>query len=216
MEEEKVKKEKKKALASAIVSKVFEVETTTAMLGTIAKNQDVFDKYTGSKRPTEVNGDDEIPDIVEEEKGYTGFYTDPEKGLMLMDYQIRGFLKSAGAGMQFLFDPAGIYDVKGRIDKYVFVFPRNIILNVKEPDGIIERPLRAEDQRTGFSRVCLAKSDYINPGLKFQIEIRVLPNKWLTMEMIEKFLEYGQYCGLGQFRNGSYGRFVYKEVVKED
>jgi len=211
-------KVKKKALTDEIVKKTFEVEMLTEILGTIPREQEIFDKFLASKRPAETNVvDEDLPEPIEgEEKGYTGFYTDPEKGLMVKDYQIRGFLKNAGSATQYQIDPTGIFDIKGKIDKFVFVFPRNIYLGVKEPDGAIERPLRVEDQRTGLSRVCLAKSDYVNPGLKFKIEIHVLPNKWLSMEMIESFLEYGQYCGLGQFRNGSYGRFAFKEIIPEN
>ena len=32
------------------------------------------------------------------------------------------------------------------------------------------------------------------------------------METIDHIMEYGQLCGIGQFRNGSYGRFVVQQI----
>ncbi|MBN2420093.1 MAG: hypothetical protein JXL81_11965, partial [Deltaproteobacteria bacterium] len=60
-------------------------------------------------------------------------------------------------------------------------------------------------------RVSLARSDYIKQGKVIEFEIGLMPHKEINWSIIDTLLEYGQLMGLGQFRNGGYGRF---EVVK--
>ena len=95
--------------------------------------------------------------------------------------------------------------IRGKIDKYVFISPRRIYLGKREPDGYVERPLRAMTMQG--PRVSLARSDYVKEGLEIEFEIELIKNKEITWDIIEMLLSYGKYCGLGQFRNGSYGRF---------
>ena len=33
---------------------------------------------------------------------------------------------------------------------------------------------------------------------------------------VEMALDYGRYCGLGQWRNGGYGRFVWKRIEDKE
>ena len=35
-------------------------------------------------------------------------------------------------------------------------------------------------------------------------------------EAVETALEYGRYCGLGQWRNGGYGRFTWKRIEDKE
>lgn len=78
-----------------------------------------------------------------------------------------------------------------------------------EPDGVFERPLRAQTMQG--PRVTLARSDYISAGTQFEFEIKLYPpHKAINEELIKTLLDYGQYMGFGQFRNGSFGRFSYE------
>jgi hypothetical protein len=172
------------------------------MLGTVPKNKDIFSRYIASER----TGEDEIANVPEgEESGYTGFFT-KKNGIYLYDYHIKGFLKEAG---NILKDSLTLKNLKSKLDNYLFVFPREIFLQ-DAPDGVLERPLRAMTMQG--PRVSLAKSDYVEAGLSFEITIKVLDHKEITQEVVEKLLDYGALKGLGQWRNGSWGRFAWERV----
>jgi hypothetical protein len=194
----------------------FQIELVTEMLGTVAMDPEVYKTYIESKKPESNNSEEEYLTVEKiEEKGWTGFHKD-EKGLFIYDYMVRGFLKAAGEVLSGTIkvekEKKGIVTteklkaVKSKIDKYVFVFPRRIYLGQDKPDGVIERPLRAMTMQG--PRVSLSRSDYVRAGIKLSFEIHLFPQKEITWDMINMFLGYGEYCGLGQFRNGSYGRFV--------
>jgi hypothetical protein len=59
--------------------------------------------------------------------------------------------------------------------------------------------------------VFLAKSDVVKAGAEIDLMLRVLPSKDrdFSLDTIKELLDYGELQGLGQFRNGSYGRFTY-------
>ena len=192
----------------------FQITLQEKLLGTVPKRKDVFSRYIASER----TGPEEIAAVPEgEESGYTGFFTKPE-GIYLYDFHIKGFLKEAGNVLKdsmtlTLGDTSktgkGIKNLRSKIDNYVFVFPREIRLQ-ERPDGVIERPLRAMTKQG--PRISLAKSDYVNAGLTFEITVKLLPHKEINRRVIETLLDYGALKGLGQWRNGSWGRFTWSRV----
>lgn len=177
------------------------------LLGTVPKDKEIYTNFVLSKSPDKDILETESVQQIEE-KGWTGFHQD-EKGLFLFDYLVKGFLKASATVLK---DSLKIKNLKSKIDSHVFVFPRKIYLNQEAPDGIFERPLRAETMQG--PRVCLARSDYVKEGTEFEITIRVLPHKEITPETICSLLKYGALKGLGQFRNGSFGRFEF-EIMKK-
>lgn len=184
----------------------FKIELTTRMLGTVTKDPEVYKTYIESKKPEEKNGEDEYLTVEKvEEKGWTGFHKD-ETGLFIYEYMIKGFLKNAG---NVLKDAQKVKALKSKIDNFVFISPRRIGLSQDKPDGVVERPLRAMTARG--PRVTLARSDYIKAGKVITFEITLLPHRELSWKLIESLFEYGELMGLGQFRNGGYGRF---KVIK--
>lgn len=180
------------------------ITLTEPMLGTVPKNKDIYKSYIESKKPTGI--DEEESETVEqiEEKGWTGFHSD-EQGLFIYDYMIRGFLKNAGNNLK---EAIGVKAVKSKIDNFVFVFPRRIHMDKPAPDGMVERPLRAMTAQG--PRVSLARSDYVDAGTVVNFTVKIVPHKGneLSEKVIKSLFDYGQFCGLGQFRNGSYGRFT--------
>src|SRR3990167_4138417 len=174
-----------------------ELTLTREILGTIPKNKEVYSKYVATK----------CADAGLSEKEWTGFRTD-EKGPFLPDYMIRGFLKAAAMALKGQSD---IKAYKSKIDNLVFVFPDRIRLEqggktVKAPDGDYERPLRAMTMQG--PRVTLAKSDMINSGAKIKFTIEIVGNKdGITKAWIKELFDYGRLSGLGQFRNGGFGKF---------
>lgn len=183
-------------------TKTYRIELTTRMLGTVTKDPEVYKTYIESKKPEEKNGEDEYLTVEKvEEKGWTGFHRD-DNGLFIYEYMIKGFLKNAGNVLKVVQKIAAL---KSKIDNFVFIAPRRISLGQIEPDGMIERPLRAMTARG--PRVTLARSDYINAGKVIEFDITLLPHKEVKWKVLDSLLEYGQLMGLGQFRNGGYGRF---------
>ena len=180
---------------------------TEEMLGTVPKDPDIYTKFIESKKPPE-NIDVEA-DYVDEKPGWTGFCSN-EQGLFVWDYFIKGFLKNAGNVMK---EQIGIKALKKKIGDYVFVFPRQISLEnekgvIKEPDGVNERSLRGQTPQG--PRVSLAKSDTVKPGTKIDFTLKVLRPTIINKKVLEQIFDYGQFQGLGQWRNGGWGRFNYE------
>ncbi len=184
-----------------------------AMLGTIPKNPEVYATWVKLKTVKE----DEAPPEFTEEKAWTGFHSDA-KGLFIYDYMIKGFLKEAASILPEELslrnprgNPLGVATIKRRVDNWVFVYPRRIYLGKLQPDGFLERPLRATTMQG--ERITLVRSDSVNAGTQFEFEIVVLPSCPITEANLRAWLDYGQLKGLGQWRNAGYGRFTY-ELVK--
>jgi len=184
----------------------YQIKLLTEMLGTVTKDPEVYKTYIESKKPAGLNDEVEYLTVEKmEEKGWTGYHKD-EGGLFIYDYMIKGFLKNAG---NVLKEVSKLKALRSKIDNYLFVEPRKIYLGQQNPDGVIERPLRGMTAQG--PRVTLARSDYINAGKIIDFSIILLSHKELTWKLIDELMEYGELMGLGQFRNGAYGRFA---VVK--
>lgn len=180
----------------------YEIELITEMLGTVTKDPEVYRTYIESKKPEEKVGEDEYLTVTKiEEKGWTGFHSD-ENGLFIYEYMIKGFLKAAGNTLK---DVVKVKALRSKIDDFLFVNPRRIYLGQTEPDGYIERPLRAMTMQG--PRVTLARSDKIDAGKRIEFDLILIPHKELKWAIIDTLLAHGELMGLGQFRNGGYGRF---------
>ena len=191
-----------------VVKKKVKIRLLSEMLGTVPANKDIYTQYIESKKPGEIE-DVEVGTVKEnDERGYTVFHQD-EKGLFVYDYFIKGFFKNAG---NVLKDELKIKNLKSKLTDLLFVMPRKIYFKKKKADGILERSLRAQTQM--WPRVTLIKSDFIDSGTELEFELHLVAGRQgkdgsaeLKVDLLEKLLEYGAYQGLGQFRNGGYGRF---------
>lgn len=187
----------------------YRVRLITEMLGTVSKDPQIYKTYIESKKPEALAAEDESATVPKaEEKGWTGFHQD-DVGLFIFEYMIKGQLKNAG---NVLKDSLDVKALRSKIDDFVFVSPRRIYFNKIEPDGVIERPLRAMTQQG--PRVTLARSDMVKAGTEMEFIITLFPHAQITWDTIDTLLRYGEFMGLGQFRNGGYGRFEILSVVK--
>jgi hypothetical protein len=189
--------------------RAYEIKLETNMLGTVALARDIWEKYIKSKQPEPMpGGDPEVAENIEEamERGKTGFFKD-ENGLFILEYMIKGFLKDSGNTLK---DILGIKALKSKIDNFVFIVPRQIYFGKMEPDGEFERPIRV--MTPIGQRVSIARSDYVNAGTSLKFSITLLKHKEITWNTIDTILANGQYMGLGQFRNGGFGRFSVTSV----
>lgn len=188
-----------------------ELKFITDILGAVPKNKEVYASYIKTKAPIPENAGGEVATVTEiEEKGWTGFHQD-EKGLLTYDYTVRGFLKEAAAATQ---KTHGVKNFKSKIDRMVFIFPRRLHFlrngkEIKSVDGMVERPLRAMTMQG--PRVTLARSDMLREGCSVKFQVEIIENKESINEAwVRELFQYGRFQGLGQFRNGSYGRFEIK------
>lgn len=178
---------------------------TGDLLGTVPKDREVYTTYIESKK--EGNEEEvESLNIVElEDKGWTGFMHD-EDGPFIYNYMIRGFLKNAG---NVLKDKAGVKNLRSKIGDAVFISPRKIHFGVEHPAGSLERPLRAQTMQG--PRVTLVRSGLIAAGTEIAFSVRIIPTKEINADLITYLFSYGEFVGLGQWRNSNlYGTF---EVV---
>jgi len=154
-----------------------------------------------------------------EDKVWRGFLSNIQ-GIYLMDYQVKGYFKEAASilskgfpGFRKSGDPLGVATIKGRMDNCLFIDPRRLYFGLKEPDGILERPLRAETLQG--KRTALARSDMVKEGRTLSFEIRTLVQSPIEEKHVRLWLEYGERGkGMGEFRNGGYGRFIVEEFTK--
>jgi hypothetical protein len=194
----------------------------TPLLGSQSPNPEIRTAYIASKAPdalTAASEDGLLSAETMNEKSLTVFLRQPDSGqLMVLDYTIRGFIKESLATLS---SQLGIAQPKSKVDRYLFVTPRDLLIcrpegdAVLEPDGIFERPLRAMTMQG--PRVTLIGSEQVD---RWQIclDMTLLDNpsspksKALSWDAVEEALDYGQFQGLGQFRNGSFGRFIWDEI----
>lgn len=181
--------------------KEYTIELTTDLLGTVAKDPDVYKTYIESKKPEGIEEDESANVEKIETKGWTGFHMD-ENGIFIYDYMIKGFLKHAANVMK---DNLKLKNLRSKIADRVFIAPRKIYMGQHEPDGVFERPLRAMTMQG--PRVSLSRSDYINAGKQITFKIKWLENKEINEKLIDTLFEYGELQGLGQFRGGNFGSF---------
>jgi hypothetical protein len=138
------------------------------------------------------------------EKGTTVFHKLQDNPIFY-DYQIKGFIKEAGRTFNGLH---GVKNLRSKIDSLVFVTPRQIPINV--PDGqvieYLERPLRAETAQG--PRVALARSEMLPIGTWFEVHLEVYDGA-ITEDILRDLFTYGFHKGIGQWRNGGYGRFEF-------
>ena len=181
------------------------------ILGTASNNPDIHSEFIASKAPDAKTMAEEIASVgtVEViEKSMTVFPRNSEGQPFLYDYQIKGFFKdSTGVLRKVTGSKASkVKAYKKEIDGLLFVFPRQIPLNLSAPLGTCERPLRA--QTAMGERIALSNSETAPAGTYIDIEIGCLTKD--MMELAKECLDYGKYRGIGQWRNSGKGRFTYE------
>ena len=204
-----------------IEERKYRLQGFTPLLGSQPANPDVRTAYIASKAPSPAQVDEEnemLPDM--ESKGLTVFLRrNGDDALSMMDYHMVAFFKTA---CKALAADNGIKQAESKVGTYVFVEPRVIpILQngapIIEEDSVLERPLRAQTMQG--PRVTLAASERIDDPWSIEITVKLIANdgtaksKPITWEALEEALDYGALRGMGQWRNGGWGRFAWERVA---
>lgn len=197
-----------------VEKKNIRLEFIEDVLGSYPADPALLTKFVANKAPSDWLAEEEIEvaknNGEDYEKNVTVFPQD-EKGLFFYNYHIKGFLKEAG---NVLKDNLKVKNLRAKIDRYVFVQPRRLYLTrpdgeiIREEDDVLERPLRGQTMKG--ERITLVASERVKAPVQLEFTIELLENKEVTWELIQGILEYGKYKGLGQWRNGGFGRFTWE------
>lgn len=182
-----------------------------AILGTAPLNKELYTEFIASKAENGEATDDEIESVPETiEKGTTGFHRGPDGQPVIYNYVIKGVFKDAAGMLRRVpgTKSAKLTAYKKVIDGLVFVSPRQIPITFAPGQtevGILERPLRAQTPQG--ERVALARSEMIDAGASMEFTLNLLDPK--LEPLVREWLEYGELRGLGQWRNGGWGRYSF-------
>lgn len=186
---------------------------TEPILGTSPSNEDIYREYIGSKSPDAATIEDEVEALGADavaEKSMTVFPRTEDGKPFLYDYQIKGFFKDTCGGLRKVTGTASskIKAFKKEIDKLIFPAPRQIVFENYGTIGECQRPLRA--QTAQGERISLAMSEEIPAGATVTFEITCLCDT--HEDAVREWLDYGQFSGIGQWRNSGKGRFTWEEI----
>lgn len=190
------------------------------MLATRPADDEIYSKYVASKAPDAPSFKEEVEsrgveDVVDKAMC---IFSRSGNNVFMWDYHIKGFFKEiCGALRRMPSEDLAKTSLKVKaykkiIDSSIAVFPRKIFLNIPEDEEITvcERPLRAETPQG--ERVALAASEEVPAGTTFEFQIMCDDSH---VDWILDMLDFGQYKGLGQWRNSGKGRFsVETEISK--
>ncbi len=193
------------------------------LLGTLPNTEEVYREFIGAKAPDAASIEEEVAALGADEvaiKGTTVFPRAPDGTPFLYDYQIKGFFKDAcsmlarltgkdehGKKAKAVNESGKLTAYKKVIDGLIFVKPREILLHANMETGKCERPLRA--QTAQGERIALASSESLPAGTWFECEIICLNPA--HENAVREWLDYGEYRGVGQWRNSGKGRFLWEE-----
>lgn len=202
------------------MSKLIKVKAVLmdGMLATRPADDEIYSKYVASKAPDAPSFKEEVEsrgvdDVVD--KAMCVFSRSGESPFM-WDYHIKGFFKEiCGALRRMPSEDLAKTSLKIKaykkvIDSSIAVFPRKIFLNLPDEEEltVCERPLRAETPQG--ERVALAASEEVPAGTTFEFQIMCDDSH---VDWILDMLDFGQYKGLGQWRNSGKGRFSVETEV---
>lgn len=182
-------------------------------LGTKPNKEEILREYITSLAPN--GGEDEVeamtPEDIDQgvEQGTTVFARDKDGRPIFWDYMIRGFFKAAQGAL----NRVAKYKMSAHkrvVDTNVFIKERQIpvIVPADAEIGICERPIRVQTPQG--ERVAIARSEEIPAGSYVEFTIQIM-DKGLR-DKIPLWLSYGQFNGLGQWRNAGHGKFTWECV----
>ena len=186
------------------------------ILGTASGNPKLHEEYIASNAPDALTMKEEVEALGTEEvfeKAMTVFPRNEEGKPIVWDYQWKGFLKDAFSSLKKIpkTECGKIKAYKKEIDGLIFVYPRQIPIEVNGEIGVCQRPLRASTAQG--ERIALASSESIPAGSSMVFDIQCLLDS--HEKAVIEALNYGRMRGFGQWRNSGMGRFKY-EILDRD
>lgn len=190
---------------------------TEDVLGTANADKNVHSEFIASKAPDAPSREEEVEALGAEEverKEMTVFPRMENGSPMFWDYQIKGFFKdtcsalSRCKGEDYSKESCGMKAYKKIIDGCIFPQPRKIEIHMNGEMGNCQRPLRA--QTAQGERIALANSEAVPAGSWIEFKVVCLSDAYENA--VREWLNYGQFKGIGQWRNSGMGRFTWEEI----
>jgi hypothetical protein len=180
---------------------------TESLLGTAPADPEVYKKFILEKAP--VVEAEEVETLPVEDGGAITVFHRFNDQPALYDYHIRGFFKDACSSLRRIKESlsSNLTAYKKHIDGLVFVAPRLIPIQYEGEIETLERPLRAQTAKG--ERIALTKSEMLPAGSIIEFNLNSLGDV-VKEELLREWFEYGSLKGLGQWRNGGYGTFLYE------
>ena len=190
---------------------------TEDVLGTANADKNVHSEFIASKAPDAPSREEEVEALGAEEverKEMTVFPRMENGSPMFWDYQIKGFFKdtcsalSRCKGEDYSKESCGMKAYKKIIDGCIFPQPRKIEIHMNGEMGNCQRPLRA--QTAQGERIALAAWRAVPAGSWIESKVVCLSDAY--EKAVREWLNYGQFKGIGQWRNSGMGRFTWEEI----
>lgn len=195
-----------------MIRKRVKITFTDDLLGTCSGNPELHREFIASKAPDAQKIEEEVEALgvdAVEEKTMTVFPKTADGTPFLYDYQIRGFFKEICGAMRAIPEKKSskVKAYKKKIDNTIFVEPREIPLDLHGMKmSNCQRPLRASTPLG--ERIALANSEVCPEGTTCEFDVICMIDE--DAKMLEEWLEYGQFKGIGQWRNSGKGRFTFE------
>ena len=190
----------------------------TPVLGSQPADPEIYSKFIAANAPDAKTMKEEIEAMGKteyEEKSMTVF---PRTSVLNqpceLDYQVKGFFKDSCSALQRMKgeemakESCKLKAYKKIIDGCIFTYPRRMPIHFGGEITNLQRPLRAQTMQG--ERICLANSEVIPEGAWFECRIKY-PDQYDAV--VREWLDYGEFKGLGQWRNGGFGRFTWEEIT---
>ena len=188
---------------------------TETLLGTKPSDPEIHSRFVASKAPDHKTMEEEVAELgaeAVEERGKTIFPKMEDGTPFIYDYQLKGFMKEAGKALRKVTGTKSskLKAYRQEIDNLIFVTPRQIPLwmpmDLDLTDTDCQRPLRASTPQG--ERVALAHSEEAPAGTYIEFTVHCMVDS--DLPIVLEWLDYGQWKGIGQWRNASHGRFDYE------
>lgn len=194
-------------------------------LGTAPNDEDLYRNFIGSKAPDAESLEEEVAALGADavaEKGMTVFPRNKAGQPIFWDYQIKGFFKDScqmlgrvggkdeNGKKRKVNESSKMTAYKKIIDGLIFVYPRQIPIQMAGDMSVCQRSLRAQTMQG--ERVTLAMSEECPAESSITFTVSCLSPEHAAA--VREWLNYGFLRGLGQWRNSGRGKFVWEELDK--
>ena len=187
---------------------------TEELLGTANSDKDIHSEFIASKAPDAPSREEEVEAVGADEverKEMTIFPRNTDGQPIMWDYQIKGFFKDTCEALRKVTgtESSKIKAFKKEIDGLIFPEPRQIVIKFDGKMGTCQRPLRASTAQG--ERIALANSETIPAGATIEFTVKCLLDSHI--KAVKEWLDYGEFKGMGQWRNSGKGRFTWEDLT---
>lgn len=187
---------------------------TEELLGTANSDKDIHSEFIASKAPDAPSREEEVEAVGVDEverKEMTIFPRNTDGQPIMWDYQIKGFFKDTCGALRKVTgtESSKIKAFKKEIDGLIFPEPRQIVIKFDGKMGTCQRPLRASTAQG--ERIALANSETIPAGATIEFTVKCLLDSHI--KAVKEWLDYGEFKGMGQWRNSGKGRFTWEDLT---